>query len=304
MVWQWRLWNYCLALWIAIAVAAPLARAQVPTTQPADGADKWQFTLFNPTPADELREMDTDRPNKTNTPHTIDAGHLQIETGYFDYVYYRDRYQGADGRTDFLGIGQFNFRLGVLNNLEVNAIINSYDFQRYTDYSSDESIRQNGLGDTVLGGKLNLFGNEIGETTWATALGIQPQLKIPTARQDIGNGHAELFVGVPFLMNLPDGFHLGLQPTVSWQRSFYNTADVTGVQNSASIDRVFFGNFDIYLEYWSQITTEQHQVAQQTLDAGIIYSVNDNVALDTGLNFGLDRASPTFEWVSGISVRF
>ena len=31
--------------------------------------------------------MDTDRPNITNTPHTIDAGHLQIEAGAADYAY-------------------------------------------------------------------------------------------------------------------------------------------------------------------------------------------------------------------------
>jgi hypothetical protein len=43
--------------------------------------DKWQYNLFNPTPTDLLSGMDSDRPNITNTPHTIDAGHLQIETG-------------------------------------------------------------------------------------------------------------------------------------------------------------------------------------------------------------------------------
>jgi hypothetical protein len=95
-----------------------------------------------------------------------------------------------------------------------------------------------------------------------------------------------------------------LQSTISWERSFYNTGDVTGWQNSASLDRVFFDKYDIYLEYWSHISTERHQEAQQTLDVGFTYPVNDNIVLDTGLNFGLNKASTTFEWLAGISVRF
>lgn len=282
-----------------------LADDPVSTTQAAtEPRDKWCYTLFDPVPMDDLRDMDTDRPNKTNTPHTIDAGHLQIETGAFDYTSYRDRYQGANARMETLNLGQFNFRLGVLNDLELNAIVNAVDFQRTTDYAADQSVRQGGLGDTVVGGKLNLWGNDGDDATWASALGIQPQFKIPTAREDLGNAHPELFVGVPFLMNLPDGFHLGLQTTVSWERSVYNTGDVTGWQNSASVDRVFFDNFDIYLEYWSEATTERHQEAMQTLDVGVTYPVNDNIVLDTGVNLGLNHASTSVEWLAGISVRF
>jgi hypothetical protein len=274
------------------------------TTTATEPPDKSQYTLFNPVPFDDLRDMDTDRPNKTNTPHTIDAGHLQIETGVFDYVYYRDRYQGANDRSESLDLGQFNFRVGVLNNLELNAVVNSFDLARDTDYLAQQSTRQNGFGDTVVGGKLNLWGNDGSDDAWSTALGIQPQFKIPTAREDLGNGHPEIFVGFPFLMNLPDGFHLGLQTTVSWERNLQNSGYVNGWQNSASVDRVIFSNFDVYIEYWSDVTTEQHEELQQTVDLGFTYPLNDNVVLDDGVNLGLNKASQTVEWVSGISFRF
>ncbi|MGD0540383.1 MAG: hypothetical protein ABSB33_02585, partial [Tepidisphaeraceae bacterium] len=83
-----------------------------------------------------------------------------------------------------------------------------------------------------------------------------------------------------------------------------NSGDVAGWQNSASIDRVLFWNFDIYLEYWSHVSTESHQEAQQTLDVGFTYPWNDNVVLDMGVNFGLNKASDTVESVAGVSVRF
>lgn len=294
-----------IAVLLVVKTRTAVADNSIPTTAPSTAAqDKWQYTLINPVPSDDLRDMDTDRPDKTNTPHTIDAGHVQIETGGFDYSYFRDRYQGANARIESLDLGQFNFRLGILSDLELNAVVNAYDFLRSTDFTSNHSSRQNGLGDSVIGGKLNFWGNDSGDEVWATAFGIQPQFKIPVARENLGNGHPELFVGLPFLLNLPAQVHLGLQTTGSWERNIEDTGDVAGWQNSVSVDRVFFSKFDIYLEYWSHVSTERHQEAEQTLDAGFTYPLNDNVVLDTGVNFGLNRASQTIEVLAGISVRF
>ena len=43
-----------------------------PSSTPAP--DKSQYTLFNPTPVDLRRPYNTDRPSKTDSPYTIDAG--------------------------------------------------------------------------------------------------------------------------------------------------------------------------------------------------------------------------------------
>ena len=291
-------------LLISCSHAALADESNLNTATVTKRPDKWQYTLFNPVPRDELRSMDTDRPDKTDTPYTIDAGHLQIETGVFDYTYYRDKYQGANSRIETLGLGQFKFRLGVLNDLELNAIVNVYDFLWNSDYTTKQSNSQNGFGDTWIGGKLNLWGNDSGDKPWATALGIQPQFKIPTAQENLGNGHPELFVGIPFLVNLPAQFHLGLQTTVSLERNTDNTEYVTGWQNSASIGHVVLDKFDIYLEYWLHLSTESNQEAQQTLDTGITYPITGNMVLDTGINFGLNKASTTVEWLAGVSIRF
>ena len=42
--------------------------------------DKSQYTLYNPTPIDLRRPDNTDRPSKTDSPFTIDAGVFQIES--------------------------------------------------------------------------------------------------------------------------------------------------------------------------------------------------------------------------------
>ncbi len=33
--------------------------------------DKWQYNLLNPTPRNLMREMSTDRPDKTESPYTV-----------------------------------------------------------------------------------------------------------------------------------------------------------------------------------------------------------------------------------------
>jgi hypothetical protein len=280
----------------AMAAADPVSSAD--DTTPS--VDKNQYNLFHPVPSNQLRGMDTDRPNVTNTPHTIDAGHLQLEAGFVDYRFYHR----ANFRSDDLAVGEFNFRLGVLNQLELNAVVNTFEIDRNHDYGIGKSAHANGFGDTVLGGKLNFWGNESGDRAWSTAFAIQPQFKFPTAGHDIGNGKFEFAVGFPFLLNLPAGFHLGLQTGISDERSTANTGYVTGWQNAISLDRNLIGKLDVYVEYASDVTTEKHSQPVQTFDVGYVYPLTDNLVLDTGLSFGLNKASDNVEVVAGLSVRF
>jgi Putative MetA-pathway of phenol degradation len=290
------------------AATQPVGDATAPAaTAPAaggGGADKWGYTLFNPVPKDQMRGMSTDRPNVTNAPTTVDAGHLQIEMGAVDYQYFRENDSGGNVRSDTWGLGQFNFRLGVLNNTELNVVVNSYENVKVQDVAAGTTSRASGFGDTVVGGKVNVWGNEMGDDAWETAFAVQPQVKLGTAPKGVGNGRVEYAVGFPFLVNLPGAFHLSLQPGFSFERNTADTGYVAGVQGAVCVDRVVVGKLDAYVEYAGSATREAHTEAQQTIDVGVVYPVTDDVSLDTGLMFGVDKVSPTVELVAGVSVRF
>jgi hypothetical protein len=67
------------ACFLAFLTSARLAfgyEELAPASTPAP--DKSQYTLFNPTPIDLRRAYNTDRPSKTDSPFTIDAGVFQI----------------------------------------------------------------------------------------------------------------------------------------------------------------------------------------------------------------------------------
>jgi len=65
------------------AVVLGMAAEALAQTKPAD---KSQYNLFDPTPPGLMREMTTDRPDVTQSPYTIDAGHLQIELSLIEYT--------------------------------------------------------------------------------------------------------------------------------------------------------------------------------------------------------------------------
>lgn len=46
---------------------------------------KQDFTIFKKVPEPCLGAIDTDRPHKTDTPHLVPAGHVQVELGVVEY---------------------------------------------------------------------------------------------------------------------------------------------------------------------------------------------------------------------------
>ena len=67
--------NYTRALFSFIAFSIPLVSAAA-----GSSAEKAQYHLFNPVPKEKMRDFVTDRPDRTESPISVDAGHFQIET--------------------------------------------------------------------------------------------------------------------------------------------------------------------------------------------------------------------------------
>ena len=288
-----------------LAASAALADDQ-PAASPATTGpdhDKSGYNLFHPTPAAQMRDMAPDRPNVTNSPQTIDAGHMQVEIALADFTHFHDRSAGNDVRTDTWSLGRFNIRAGILNDLEFNVAVTPFQFQYSYDVLSGQTSRANGIGDTVVGGKFNVWGNDGADAVGATALAIQPQVKLPTANRALGNGRVEAQVNVPLMVNLPAGFHLGLMTTPLLERNSDNTGYCAGWINSVSVDRVVFKKLDCFVEYASHLTTERHREAQGSVDIGALYQLSRNISLDTAVNLGVNRATPAFEWVVGLTFR-
>ena len=88
--------------------------------------DKSAYTLFNPTPRSEMRELSTDRPDQTESPYTVDAGHWQFEFDFANYTY--DDEAGVLTRT--LNVAPVNVKLGLTHDTDIQFVFDSYSTER------------------------------------------------------------------------------------------------------------------------------------------------------------------------------
>ncbi len=69
---------------LLFSLAAPGAAAQETNSVPPD---KSGYNLFNPVPENLMRELSPDRPDETESPYTVDAGHYQLEMDFANFTY-------------------------------------------------------------------------------------------------------------------------------------------------------------------------------------------------------------------------
>jgi hypothetical protein len=149
-----------------VPLALSSARAQNPTT------DKSAYTLFNPTPIELRRAYNTDRPSKTDSPFTIDAGVFQIESDVANWTL--DYEKGVRTRTWI--IGNTNFKVGLTNWMDLQIFPQLYVNTRTSGPGFGKPVEQDGFGDTTIRLKINFIGNDRGKFV----LGLVSSLKIPT----------------------------------------------------------------------------------------------------------------------------
>ena len=263
-------------------------------------ADKSHFSLFSPTPAALMREFDTDRPDKTNSPHTVDAGHLQLEMDVFAYTH--DRHTSARDfvRNDNWTFANANLRIGLCNSVDLQLLIPFYQVNRDKDTSTGIAMRQRGIGDLTVAMKMNFWGNDGGKT----AGGLELFVKTPTANHNLGNGKVEGGALVLLGATLPGDFDLGFNTGVSIIANDTGSGHHAEIINSVSVSHKIAGPLTGYAEFWSDVSAQSHAPVAATVDLGLLLMLGKNVQLDTGVNLGVTRAAPDVQTFLGVSVRF
>lgn len=93
--------------------------AALSSTSAYAASDKSQYDLFNPTPTNLMRDMSTDRPDQTESPFTVDAGHFQIEADIVKYTYDRYKANGENTRTKTWNVAPVNLKAGLTNSTDL-----------------------------------------------------------------------------------------------------------------------------------------------------------------------------------------
>ena len=258
--------------------------------------DKSGYNLFRPTPDALLREMATDRPDKTESAYSVDAGHYQIEMDLVTYTYDRS----DDEILKAWAIAPINMKVGVLNNVDLQIIAESYNIQRTKDRSTNSSTRLSGFGDLLLRCKTNLWGNDGGPT----ALSVMPFVKLPTNQNGLGNRAVEGGIIFPFAMELPADWGLGAQAEVDHIQNSGSSDYHQEFLNTVAVSHDIVGKLGGYVELFSNVSTESGAKWIATFDFGFTYAINRDIQLDAGMNIGLTDAADDLNPFIGLSMRY
>jgi hypothetical protein len=236
-----------------------------------------------PLAAEELRPLSTDRPDTTESPYSVDAGHFQFEMEAVAWT--------RDGDDDSVSLGELNAKYGLNSCTDLQVVIPFY---------THEDSGAEGFGDIEIRLKRNLWGNDEG----STALAVMPYLKLPTANSDLGNGKLEGGIIVPFAFDGPGEWNCA----VMTQLDFAEDSDSSGYHavsvNSATASHAITDEMAAFFELVGIFSADSGDHTEAYFNTGCTYALDDTTQLDGGVRLGLTDASADVTPFLGVSKKF
>jgi len=269
-------------------------------TPAAEPPDKSGYHLFNPTPRELMREMSTDRPDKTESAYTVDAGHFQIEADLLSWSRDHDTDDGADLRTEAWSLMTSNLKIGLTNDIDLQLVVESWNALREDDRVAGRVEHRSGFGDVTPRLKVNLWGNDGGPT----AMAVMPFLKLPTNQNGLGNDSVEGGIILPLAVELPRGWGMGAMVEFDVIRDGDDDGYHVEFIQTIAFGRDIVGNLGGYVELYNNVSGESGAGGVTTLDFGFTFALTPDIQLDAGMNIGLSRAAEDLNPFGGFSIRF
>jgi hypothetical protein len=266
---------------------------------PVGAADKSAYSLARPVPVDLLRELSTDRPDQTESPYTVDAGHFQVEMDFVNYTRDHDTSGGTDVRTKDWSIAPLNLKLGLTNRVDLQLMVDPHVSSRVEDRLAGTKTRVSGFGDVVTRLKINCWGNDGG----ATAFAVMPFVKWPLSASAVRNGRTE--GGVIFILGfeLPAGWGSAAMTEVDFVSDGARGRDTEWI-NTITFAHDLTDRLGGYFEFVVVSGNAPGFRWQGQFDAGLTYALTDNTQFDLGCNFGVTASAPDYQPFVGLSRRF
>jgi Putative MetA-pathway of phenol degradation len=261
----------------------------------AAASDKSAYTLFDPTPVDQMRDFSTDRPNRSSSPYTVDAGHWQIESDLFNY----SRSSSSDNAVQQITTVLPTVKLGLTNDADFEVVVPTRAWLKIKSSGVTSTLR--GWTDLQARMKFNLFGNDSGDY----ALAVVPYVKFPSGSTGISNKKYEYGGYLPLYVKLNDKWSViflvqgdSLVSSSNPDLRRFNAQVLANVGYAAS-DTV-----TLSAEYYTQHKFGDHAPTVQTLDFAVAWNLGDDLQVDAAWYAPLNKASPDVTLYFGISKRW
>lgn len=169
---------------------------------PARGEKVDGYSIFNPTPPDSMRKLNPDRPGITESPYTVEPGHIQLEADFVRLL--TGRSQGMRSRT--WQVAPLVIKLGITDQIDFQVGVEPFATEKGTS-PEDPAERRNSFRDLTLRVKRNIIGDD--DETRA-ALGVTGFVRLPIGGDRSSSG-TEMGLIVPFNYHLTDTWDISAQ---------------------------------------------------------------------------------------------
>lgn len=245
-------------------------------------------------PVDDRAPICTDRPTKGTAACTVPKGMIQIES---DAIFWTRATTGGE-RSDVLLYTNPTVKFGLTNSSDIQ-----FNFAPQVEVRSriaGQTVTQRAVGDLTV-----RFKQRLTDPGDRVQIAVVPFVKVPTAERGIGNGEWE--GGLTASAQVPVGAAtLTLVPQVALLADSLapddRHAEFQGIVNLAY---PVASRTTMAVELWTAQNWEPSgTVRQYSADAAISHLLNNNLQIDFGGNFGLNKATPDVQLYAGVSVRF
>lgn len=263
-------------------------------SQSFPASSKKEYHLLKPTPGSMMRDMHTDRPDITESPYTVDAGHFQFEYDLFNI--YRHPLGKSRSETDFLFLNGIA-KVGLNNRVDFEVLFSAYQWH-FPDFRSEkDNTTRRGIGDIGFRTKFNLIGNDVEDF----GLAIMPSVLLP-----LNNPASENFyipgISLIWAKTLPFNMEIG------GQLEYFRLIDPATTEKNINeywftleVGKDLGEQWGLFVEYVGILESEFNHSGN--LNAGIIRKIHRNFHWDMAFNYGLNKNSHSCVF-TGFSFRF
>jgi hypothetical protein len=245
----------------------------------------WMFlkTSSAAEPEKELRPLSTDRPDTTESARTVDAGHFQFEWELAAWE--------RAGKSRNLTLGELNAKFGLNEQM---------DFQLVLPFYQRERNGPEGFGDIEVRLKWNLWGNDED----SSALALMPYLKLPTARDGLGNDALEGGLIVPLNFAGPGEWDFGTMIQVDILQELEGSNDEAALLYSFTASHPISDAISGFVEIVTARRLSTGADWEVAANTGLVWAWTPTWQLDAGIRIGLSEAAPDLTPFCGVSVKF
>ena len=300
MLWPWlnRIRSVRASLVGCLAFVPPAASTSESFPR-REAPDKSHYTLFNPTPDTLMRELSADRPDKTDCPFTVDAGHVQVELDFANLTYNHSDSAGGKARTTVVGILPMNVKIGLLNSLDFQLVCTPYQLEKSENLDSGVVVRRARFDGLTPRLKVNLVGNDGG----FFALAVIPFVTVPVGQGRPGDNPIEGGLGIPYSFDIAN-WDVGFQSTVRFNQDEIGAGYHTEFENSVSIGHTLIGKFSVAAEFFAGVSTERGAGWVGTVDTWLTWQASKNLRFDGGVYIGVTPAADDWHPWLGMTWRY